>query len=249
MSGQAPKTAGGRWGVGIPARIRIAGVLLVSGLGVLCVFSPGIAVNLTQLGSLVALSLTLIVLVEYARDTKAIAESARTQAVTAIGQANEARLTAMMDRLMRLEDRFEGERMCSFRMAAAKSLQVGRFEDGQAVLDFFEMIGFYTRRNALDLEAVWVSFSWWERRYFEAMAPLIEKRRKRDATLWCDLVWLDSGIQAMQKKKNSGQAELLSEENIADFLENEATLAAVPDYIRANKARGREKVTGSEDAG
>ena len=152
-------------------------------------------------------------------------------ALTALGtlvllsrQVTTALLATKVDLTFRLEQRFSGPEMQKLRAKSAQAIQVKNFEPAEEVLDFFELIAFFTRKGALDLEVVWHTFSWWERRYFVAMQEWIASRRELDGTLWAELIWLDEEIQELHRKRDEGRPERLTPEHVTKFLKDESDL-------------------------
>ena len=76
-------------------------------------------------------------------------------------QIRRSRFTQGVDLILKLENRFEGNLIKSARKRAAKAILNNRKSPGgdvDDVLDFFEMVGLFYRRHALDEDMVWCTF-------------------------------------------------------------------------------------------
>jgi hypothetical protein len=91
------------------------------------------------------------------------------------------------------------------------------------VLEFFEEVGYMTRRGVLDEGMVWNSFSWWFEPYYLAVRgspDLIAEARSRTKapSLFCEIEWLNGRMReiSMRADKRSPPAndvlEMLTEE-------------------------------------
>jgi hypothetical protein len=86
--------------------------------------------------------------------------------VTAVGavvslwiQNRHARVTRSLDILLRLEAKYDSDRMKGLRKKAASGLAEGKLVDeAYYVLDFFEEAGLLLRKNAIDEEILFESF-------------------------------------------------------------------------------------------
>jgi hypothetical protein len=75
-------------------------------------------------------------------------------------QLKHSRFALGVDLLLKLEASFDATKMKSDRSLAAKALESkGNAADIEPVLDFFETVGALVRRQAIDKELVWNSFS------------------------------------------------------------------------------------------
>ena len=110
--------------------------------------------------------------------------------------------------------------------SAAISLLNGTSDDATEVLDFFETIGYFIRRGAIDKKTVWQIFFYWVNNYWHATKEYIDHERKNDPTVWANIPYLHSVLMVVEKRErcceNSGI--LLTKEEITSFLNEEARL-------------------------
>ena len=144
-------------------------------------------------------------------------------------QISRSRYTLQIDLLLKREELFEGKWMRALRRKAAESLLKRNAEDKNRdeVLEFFETLGYLTRRKALDKEAVWIVFFYWLHRYMYAAKDYVKADQKEDPTTWDNAVWLHSCLEAMEKRKRQcSHAQIaLSEDDLGEFLKEESQLA------------------------
>lgn len=101
------------------------------------------------------------------------------------------------------------------------------------VLEFFEEIGYMTRRKVLDEGMVWNSFSWWLEPYYLAVTGnpnIIEEARSetQSPALYREIEWL-YGRMCSVSKKEQGQKKYIrpSSHYVREFMEEEAKLDSV----------------------
>jgi hypothetical protein len=97
------------------------------------------------------------------------------------------------------------------------------------VLEFFEEIGYMTKRKVLDIGMVWNSFAWWLKPYYLAVIDepdLIQEARNRAGaqSLFREIGWLYEKTCEVSKKEQ-GILVPPSMEDIQEFLEAEKQLA------------------------
>jgi len=81
-------------------------------------------------------------------------------------QLRQFRFAHSVDLVFDLEHRFDAPEMINDRKLAARALLAGICEQElEPVLDFFETLGVFVSRHAVDEELVWNSFSYWILRY------------------------------------------------------------------------------------
>jgi hypothetical protein len=68
------------------------------------------------------------------------------------------------------------------------------------VANFFEQVGFFTRRRMLDEEMVWSTFSYYVVPYFAAVKDRIghDRRLEEDPSLYTDFEWLFERMQRLR---------------------------------------------------
>ena len=130
------------------------------------------------------------------------------------------------DLIMRLDNEFNGEIMKPLRVKAASTLQQNnktdeQYEEAEPILDFFEKLGLFVRRGALDKEFVWHTFFHWFHGYWSATKDYVEQRNKKNKAVYKDVIYLSKCLVDLEKK-NGGEKELKkSEEGLKKFLETE----------------------------
>ena len=105
------------------------------------------------------------------------------------------------------------------RDAAAKCLKAKAYKnpaeqcakDADAVLDFFETIGYLLRRGALDEKMVWHTFFHWIMGYYQAAEEYINDKRKSEPTVWEDFVELQGRMGRIERYTVSNEEFLLEE--------------------------------------
>jgi len=148
-------------------------------------------------------------------------------AVSAIWVQNKsfkANLTA--DLVMKLDDRFASPEFKEIRSRAARALQnhIGE-EEAEDVFDFFEMVGLFTRRNALDAEVVHSFFFHWINVYWTAGRDHIAKKQAKNHSAWKDFGDLYLKVLKIEKKEDPSSEDLsLSTGKLAESLEDEIAL-------------------------
>ncbi|MCX5677541.1 MAG: hypothetical protein NTY76_00310 [Candidatus Omnitrophica bacterium] len=132
-----------------------------------------------------------------------------------------------VDLIMKLDDRFNSEKMRKARCAAATSLLNGNISDATEVLDFFETIGYFIRRGALDKKTVWQIFFYWANNYWHSAKEYIEQERRGDPTVWANIPYLHSVLMLIEKRERrcGDSAILLTKEKINNFLNEETRLS------------------------
>jgi len=151
-----------------------------------------------------------------------------------IKNLSHARLSNSAKMVFDLVDLFDSTEWLGYRRHFAKRLLEDRDNidvSGDApVLEFFEDLGYMTRRRILDKGMVWHSFSWLIERYYRAVTKqpnLIEKGRAEtnSRTLYRELIWLQKELSVLSAKEEELSVYVPpSEEDIKRFLENETKL-------------------------
>jgi hypothetical protein len=135
-----------------------------------------------------------------------------------------ANLTA--DLIMKLDDRFSLPEYKAIRARAARALldRVNE-EDAEDVFDFFEMIGLFTRRKALDVEVVHSFFFHWINVYWVAGKDHIAKKQSRTTSAWKDFGSLYLKVIAFEKKEDDSSQDLaMSPDTLESYLKDEIAL-------------------------
>ena len=108
-----------------------------------------------------------------------------------------------VDLILKLEERFDTDRMRGHRAAAARYLLgdgTNRNADVDVVIDFFEEVGFLLRRDAIDAAAVHAFFSYWLEAYCRASA---QYRADVEDPVWVDFTALCMAIELIELRQMS----------------------------------------------
>jgi hypothetical protein len=132
-----------------------------------------------------------------------------------------ANLTA--DLIMRLDDRFTLPEFKKTRSRAAQSLGNHIDEvEAEDVFDFFETVGLFTRRKALDAEIVHSFFFHWINVYWVAGRDYILRRQKESRLSWKDFGYLYQKVLEVEKKKDPSSQDIsLSTDRLGRYLKDE----------------------------
>jgi hypothetical protein len=149
--------------------------------------------------------------------------------------------------LMRDEvKRFHAPEMRACRARLARTLLASQRdfeqieEDGAEVCDYFENIGMFLRRRVVPVYYIWsmqgdeILFYWQLLRDYLAWV----RQSARDHTYYIEFDWLRERVAALQKKR-SGLEPVYTEDELREFLEDEAKLA---EGAPAPKKPGRRSV-------
>jgi hypothetical protein len=124
-------------------------------------------------------------------------------------EGKRSRFSLGVSTILELNKDFDGEEMRSKRRTAAGFLKKKDFAEGtkgsealEDVLDFFETMGLMTHNRALDKEMVWNIFFDYLHHYRWAANEYIEMQRKKDSTIYQELIWLDEQTFAIEKRKS-----------------------------------------------
>jgi len=131
-------------------------------------------------------------------------------------------------------DQFEEDDFIAKRRTAANVLKNPTNENEseiEPVLDFFETLGFLTRRKALDEEFVWNTFFYWVYGYYRLCKDIIARQRTKYPTRYQDLLWLKDILINFEKRKRGE----LDESEWDSFLEEESALKSIVCYISLHK--------------
>jgi hypothetical protein len=98
------------------------------------------------------------------------------------------------------------------------------------VLEFFEEVGYMTRREVLDEGMVWNSFEWWFGFYYAAVKSdpdlVNQARKKSGASLFCEIDWLNDNLSRITRREERTRiVNHPSQEDIIEFLNEEIKFA------------------------
>lgn len=138
-----------------------------------------------------------------------------------------------------LVKRFESELSRERKKLAKQLLTKSNHDDIQEpIMNFFEDVGFYLKREYIDPELVWHDFAFYSIRWWHALKDYIteeRKRQKNDNTVFASFEYLaremknfdDHKVREMNKKKDKKHlttAEVSSDEDITQFLNEEKNI-------------------------
>jgi hypothetical protein len=127
---------------------------------------------------------------------------------------------------MKLVDQFDQKEFKLIRSKAARALKdhVAE-EEAEDVFDFFETVGLFTRRKALDVEVVHSLFFHWINMYWVAGKPYISRRQSESKCLWKDFGYLYREVLAVEMKDDPSSQDIsLSPEDLEHHLNDEVAL-------------------------
>jgi hypothetical protein len=146
-------------------------------------------------------------------------------AVVTYLQLKHSRFALGVDLILKLETSFSSAEMKAERNRAANALKGNaNLADIEPVLDFFETVGVLVRRQAIDGELAWSSFSYWVLRYAALAREQIHARRKLDSddTYYQDFDFLVENLtQVEMKKRRLNSPPFFPADSLASFLEEE----------------------------
>lgn len=101
-----------------------------------------------------------------------------------------------IDLILKLGAKFDSDVMLKHRATAARTLLDGQLSNSlaiNAVLDFFEEVGFLLRRGAIDAEAAYTFFSYWLEAYF--LATVAYRAEGASPLVWEDFESLCTTVE------------------------------------------------------
>lgn len=143
-------------------------------------------------------------------------------------QVADSNRSAQLHVFLQITDRFESAAMLSARDKVARAiLGTGQLNDScaQSVLDFFEHVGYLTRRGYLDFEMVFNEFVNPACAYWFALHSYVESVRVRlqQKDVYDSAEWLANKLVAVEKTKHGGPSTSSSftDEVIRQFMHAE----------------------------
>jgi hypothetical protein len=135
---------------------------------------------------------------------------------------------------------FDSKAMLQHRADTADALLRRQDPPTDDVPDFFDSIGFYAKRGAIDEEVVWNDFGYTITHYWPALKAYAARVRTGpdgDPDYWVNFEWLNDKL--LQDHPHSSPAT----EDVQEFLKHEAALlkpakSAPPRKVRRGKPRG-----------
>lgn len=132
-------------------------------------------------------------------------------------------LSLSADLSLKLADRFNGKTMLEVRNLAAHALlSKSNLAHADEVFDFFEAVGLYVRKDALDVEFAHSMFFHWINLYWRAGKEYILESRKRTSNLYEDFEGLYKKVLEIEKKQDSESRDINpTDDDIKSFLKQE----------------------------
>jgi hypothetical protein len=150
--------------------------------------------------------------------------------VTAVGaivalllQDRHTRITRSLDLLLRLENKFDSDRMKGLRRKAAAGFLEGKFVDeAYYVLDFFEEAGLLLRMKAIHEEILFESFFHSPQAYWFTARKYILEKRRTNKELYDNLEYLaNKELEYARRKTGEGAGRMEDESYWKDFITRE----------------------------
>jgi hypothetical protein len=152
-------------------------------------------------------------------------------------QSRQNRFALGIDLLLKLDDQFDTPMMRASRRKASTYLKekqgihtrsdvsIDDLEHSlDAVLDFFDQVGYFLKRGALERGAVWNAFYHQVHHWYSNADEYITSQRQRDATIWENLEYLNRQLVAEQMRQcnDLDPSIKLSERSLLNFLNDES---------------------------
>jgi hypothetical protein len=129
-----------------------------------------------------------------------------------------------------LEDTFFNKYVPDRRTLAQRRLSLSKDKNQiiqNTLMDFFESLGMYLRRGYIDLDLVWEHFCYYTIRWWGATQNIIFNWREeeKDKTLYANFQYLNDKLCKYEmKKRHMRQEEIINDDIINQFLEEESNL-------------------------
>jgi hypothetical protein len=123
--------------------------------------------------------------------------------------AKSFRLSLSVDLALKLEERFNTERFCQIRSAAARALLEGRDLVGaEEVFDFFDTVGEMVKQGALSEEIVHSLFFHWINLYWNAASSYIAREQEGTALVWQEFEKVYRRVLQIEKRKDPNSKDI-----------------------------------------
>jgi hypothetical protein len=125
-----------------------------------------------------------------------------------------------------LDEKFNSIRIIKARKSVANELLNHEENPWETVMEFFESMGLLLRKESLDEEMVWATFSFYITGWWEASKAFIEKKSSTDDTMYSDFKFLIERMSAMDMQKQNKNLEEVTwtEQDVIIFLKDERDL-------------------------
>ena len=141
-------------------------------------------------------------------------------------QERRARFATGLDAILRLDGLWCSERIKEARVLTAGQI-LAKEKPSKAiedVLDFFDTLGLFVRKEGISVELAWSFFYYWLDGYATVARDYINGYRRKEPTVWEDLVWLHDQVRSFEQQRTKCTEEdlNLTPEEIEEFLREEA---------------------------
>jgi hypothetical protein len=145
-------------------------------------------------------------------------------------QIAEYRLALYAETTLRFEKRFNGPRFTQIRSKAARALLNKQDEvEAEDVFDFFETLGLFVKRGALDEGIAYSVFFHWINLYWRAGKHHIGSKQKDATTLWGDFSFLYERVCDIEKRNDPDSEDLrMPDSRLRQELQEEIDLYQEP---------------------
>jgi hypothetical protein len=142
---------------------------------------------------------------EMRKQTTSFAESAAAMR----SQAESFALSVSASLSFKLSDHFDSPDFRKLRSKAATALVTNQdLENADDVFDFFETVGLYVRRRALDEETAHALFFHWVNIYWHAGQDCILRNQKRTVSVWSDFQDLHRTLLEIERKQDRNSRDI-----------------------------------------
>ena len=133
--------------------------------------------------------------------------------------------------ILALRDRYDTAQMQASRRRLSQYLLNSRepHDADIAVMRFFELIGFLTRRRVLDRRMVWNAFGGWVTSYHYLLTHPVDRiqewrKRFHDPLVFAEFEWLDREMTRLDLELSGSQSQVTRQEDSEGILRNELLL-------------------------
>lgn len=137
-----------------------------------------------------------------------------------VGEMRRSRYVFGLKVLFEINEFFHSRSMLETRQKAASALLENAYDEHvERLLDFFEVVGYLTKRRLIRKQVVWSTLAYWIIRYWYASRAAIEKERQRTPRRWEHMARLFHSLSKMDRKKYG--LSVLTQDTMRAFLEKE----------------------------
>ncbi len=122
--------------------------------------------------------------------------------------------------LLEVNEYFHSGAMLGTRQKAAAALINDSYDENvEDLLDFFEMVGYLSKRHAIKRELIWHNISHWIIRYGYAAKIYREEDQQKLPRRWENLTALCRHLSRMERRKYG--VSVVTQESVKEFLDKE----------------------------